>query len=137
MAGPSSASDGERVVPVTLEQLLAQPDFHLRLRAGAEPGTPALREPLAWAHSSDLQDPTPWLRAGGLLLTDGTQFDSDADGEGGRPPSDPPRRAQQHAGARPGETAWADGYVGRLVAAGVAALGFATKVGTTRFQRGS
>jgi PucR family transcriptional regulator, purine catabolism regulatory protein len=113
MAGPSSASDGERVVPVTLEQLLAQPDFHLRLRAGAEPGTPALREPLAWAHSSDLQDPTPWLRAGGLLLTDGTQFDSD------------------------GETAWADGYVGRLVAAGVAALGFATKVGTTRFQRGS
>jgi purine catabolism regulator len=91
-------------VPVSLEQLLAQPDFHLRLRAGAEPGTPALREPLAWAHSSDLQDPTPWLSAGGLLLTDGTQFDSD------------------------GEPAWADGYVGRLVAAGVAALGFATQV---------
>jgi Purine catabolism regulatory protein-like family/PucR C-terminal helix-turn-helix domain len=91
-------------VPVSLEQLLAQPDFHLRLRAGAEPDTPALREPLAWAHSSDLQDPTPWLSAGGLLLTDGTQFDSD------------------------GEPAWADGYVGRLVAAGVAALGFATQV---------
>ena len=91
-------------MPVTLEQLLAQPDFHLRLRAGAEPGTPALREPLAWAHSSDLPDPTPWLSAGGLLLTDGTQFDSD------------------------GETAWADGYVGRLVSAEVAALGFATQV---------
>ena len=47
---------------------------------------------------------------------------------GGTTPSDPPRRAQQRTGARPGETAWADGYVGRLVAAGVAALGFATKV---------
>ena len=91
-------------MPITLEQLLAQPDFHLRLRAGAEPGTPALREPLAWAHSSDLPDPTPWLSAGGLLLTDGTQFDSD-------------RRA-----------AWADGYVGRLSTAEVAALGFATQV---------
>ena len=88
-----------------LEQLLAQPDFHLRLRAGAEPDTPALREPLAWAHSSDLQDPTPWLSAGGLLLTDGTQFD-----------------------LATSEPAWADGYVGRLVAAGVAALGFATQV---------
>ena len=91
-------------MPVTLEQLLAQPDFHLRLRAGAEPGSPALRAPLAWVHSSDLPDPTPWLSPGGLLLTDGTQFDSD------------------------GETAWADGYVGRLVAAEVAALGFATQV---------
>jgi len=91
-------------VPVTLEQLMAQPDFHLRLRAGAEPGTPALRAPLAWVHSSDLPDPTPWLSPGGLLLTDGTQFDSD------------------------GETAWADGYVGRLVSAEVAALGFATQV---------
>ena len=91
-------------MPVNLELLLAQPDFHLRLKAGAEPDTPALREPLAWAHSSDLPDPTPWLRAGGLLLTDGTQFDSE------------------------GETAWADGYVDRLVSAEVAALGFATQV---------
>ncbi len=91
-------------MPVSLEQLFVQPDFRLRLRAGVEPRSASLREPLAWAHSSDLEDPTPWLGAGGLLLTDGTQFDAH------------------------GETAWAEGYVDRLVSAGVAALGFATKV---------
>ena len=91
-------------MPVTLERLLAQPDLHLRLRVGAGPDARALREPLTWAHSSDLPDPTPWLSAGGLLLTDGTQF------------------------APGGEAAWVDGYVGRLVAAEVAALGFATQV---------
>ena len=63
-----------------------------------------LSEPLRWAHSSDLEDPTPWLTEGGLLLTDGTQFDV------------------------AGEAAWADGYVGRLAECGVAALGFATQV---------
>ena len=57
-----------------------------------------LSEPLRWAHSSDLEDPTPWLTEGGLLLTDGTQFDV------------------------AGEAAWADGYVGRLAECGVAAL---------------
>ena len=91
-------------MPISLEQLLAQPAFHLRLRAGAEPSAPALHEPLAWIHNSDLDEPTPWLRAGGILLTDGTQFDTE------------------------GEPAWADRYVDRLVAAGVAALGFATDV---------
>ena len=95
-------------MPVSLDQLLAKPDFHLRLRAGAEPDTPALHEPLAWAHSSDLEDPTPWLSAGGLLLTDGTQFDSRGSmrrRDGVR------RRLRRSAGRR-----------------GVAALGFATPV---------
>jgi purine catabolism regulator len=63
-----------------------------------------LETPLVWAHSSDLEDPTPWLAEGGFLLTDGTQFDV------------------------VGEAAWAEGYVGRLVARGVTALGFATQV---------
>lgn len=96
-------------MPVTLEQLLTQHDFHFHLRAGAELDSPALREPLAWAHSSDLHDPTPWLSPGGLLLTDGTQFDP-------------------AGGNSEGETEWADSYVARLVAAEVAALGFATQV---------
>jgi purine catabolism regulator len=88
----------------TLESLLRHRPFHLRLVSGAPEGSASLTEPLAWAHSSDLQDPTPWLEPGGLLLTDGTQFDS------------------------VGEAEWAEGYVARLVGAGVAALGFAVGV---------
>ncbi len=91
-------------MPATLRMLLDQPAFRLRIRAGAGVGSRALTAPLAWVHSSDLEDPTPWLSPGGLLLTDGTQFDSDDD------------------------AAWADQYVARLSASGVAALGFATRV---------
>ena len=91
-------------MPPTLRLLLEQPTFHLRLLTGVEPDSGVLSEPLRWAHSSDLEDPTPWLTEGGLLLTDGTQFDIT------------------------GEAAWADGYVGRLAECGVAALGFATQV---------
>jgi PucR family transcriptional regulator, purine catabolism regulatory protein len=88
----------------TLRTLLRHRSFHLRLTAGADPDTEVLTKPLEWAHSSDLQDPTPWLREGGLLLTDGTQFDPE------------------------GEPEWAESYVSRLVGAGVAALGFAIDV---------
>ncbi len=91
-------------MPATLAMLLDQPAFRLVVRAGADPGSPALTVPLAWVHSSDLEDPTPWLSPGGLLLTDGTQFDP-------------------HGGG-----AWADRYVARLAGCGVAALGFATRV---------
>ena len=59
---------------------------------------------MGWAHSSDLADPTPFLEVDNLLLTTGTQFATDA-----------------AAGAY-------DDYVGRLVAVGVAALGFGTEV---------
>ena len=88
----------------TVVSLLRRPDLHLRLAAGADASSPALSRPLAWAHSSDLHDPTPWLDRGGLLLTDGTQFDT------------------------VGDPAWAEEYVARLVECGVAALGFATDV---------
>jgi len=91
-------------VLATLQTLLRHRSFHLRLVTGAEPDSEVLTQPLTWAHSSDLQDPTPWLSEGGLLLTDGTQFDAD------------------------GEAEWADSYVTRLVNARVAALGFAIEV---------
>lgn len=75
--------------------LLTPPD---RTPAGA------LAAPVTWAHSSDLADPTPFLDAGHVLLTTGTQFEADA------------------------STAFADAYVRRLREKGIAALGFGTEV---------
>jgi purine catabolism regulator len=87
----------------TLRTLLGRDRLHLRLVV--PPADDAvLDEPLAWAHSSDLPDPTPWLEPGQLLLTDGGYF-------------------RRH----PGREA-ADAYVERLAAASVRALGFATSV---------
>jgi PucR family transcriptional regulator, purine catabolism regulatory protein len=65
----------------------------------------ALAAPIVWAHSSDLADPTPFLDAGHVLLTTGTQFGDDADDPG-----------------------FATAYVGRLRERGIAALGFGTEV---------
>jgi PucR family transcriptional regulator, purine catabolism regulatory protein len=79
---------------VTISDILAVPDLSLRLLAGGA-GT---WRPLRWVHVSELEDPTPWLRGGELLLTTGM-------GVGDTPP-------RQRA------------YVGRLAAAGVGGLGF-------------
>tara|TARA_R110002020_G_scaffold75315_7_gene191763 strand:+ start:5500 stop:6981 length:1482 start_codon:yes stop_codon:yes gene_type:complete len=57
-----------------------------------------------WSHSTDLDDPSPFLEPGQLLLTTGRQF--------------PP-------GRRPH---WYRDYVARLLRAGVVALGFGTEV---------
>jgi len=83
----------------TLRALLARRD--LDLRAVGEIPDDALDRTLRWVHSSDLTDPTPFLDEGVALLTTGTQF---AGAEG------------------------FDAYVERLVARGVAALGFGTEV---------
>lgn len=85
--------------PATLRTLLDEAEFDLRLRTAVDDAH--LDAALEWAHSSDLPDPTPWVGAGGLLLTDGVQF-------------------IDRTGA---DTA--DPYVGRLVGRGVRALGFA------------
>lgn len=69
----------------------------------------ALDAAVVWAHSSDLADPTPFLDAGHVLLTTGTQFEAD-DASG------------------PSEAGFAEAYVRRLREAGVAALGFGTEV---------
>ncbi|OIH95577.1 PucR family transcriptional regulator ligand-binding domain-containing protein [Curtobacterium sp. MCBA15_001] len=87
----------------TLRSLLSRGDLGLRLLTEGHAG---LDRPIAWVHSSDLPDPTPFLTRGQALLTTGTQFDPDAD--------DP------HAVA--------DAYVRRLADQGVVALGFGTEV---------
>lgn len=56
-----------------------------------------------WVHNSDLDDPTPFLAEGQLLLTTGRQFVDNPDADFAA-------------------------YVARLTAAGVAALGFGTEV---------
>ena len=92
-------------MPPTLNVLLRSRTLKLRLVA-PEAGSPALDRPVSWVHSSDLADPTPFLDAGQLLLTDGTQFPVDtAEGQAGY-----------------------DAYVRRLVGHGIAGLGFATQV---------
>ncbi|MGA1835669.1 PucR family transcriptional regulator [Herbiconiux sp. 11R-BC] len=83
----------------TLAELLAQPTFGLRPLGPAHPPAVAI----SWAHGSDLDDPTPFLAAGQLLLTTGRQF-----------------------GDWP--AARFDDYVRRLSELGVVALGFGTEV---------
>jgi purine catabolism regulator len=56
---------------LTVERLLSE--VGLELATGhASAGTP-----LRWVHSTELLDPTPWLTGGELLLTTGSQLDSD------------------------------------------------------------
>lgn len=53
-------------MPATLTQLLARAELGLRLLTPA--GVGDVDAPLAWAHSSDLPDPTPFLAPGQVLL---------------------------------------------------------------------
>lgn len=89
-------------MPTTLRALVDTPDFVMRARTPIADAQ--WDHPLAWAHNSDLLDPTPWLEPGGLLLTDGVQFGERVS----------PLRAQA--------------YVARLVDRGVVALGFAVRI---------
>lgn len=90
--------------PPTLRTLLHRPDLRLSLVSN-ESGLPSgsLDRPVRWVHNSDLLDPTPFLADDLVLLTTGTQFDDDDDDT-------------------------AVGYVSRLVARGVLALGFGSGV---------
>jgi PucR family transcriptional regulator, purine catabolism regulatory protein len=54
-------------VGVTIRDLLALPGLGLSVIAGND----GLDRPIRWAHTSELQDPTPWLSGGELLLTTG------------------------------------------------------------------
>lgn len=92
----------------TVQTLLDRPELALALLSRVSDLPPAeLRAPVTWAHSSDLADPTPFLDAGHVLLTTGTQFE---------------------AGTAGTAAAFADEYVRRLRATGIAALGFGTEV---------
>jgi PucR family transcriptional regulator, purine catabolism regulatory protein len=81
-------------VTVRIEEILRIPGLALKLVAG-EAG---VSRPIRWVHVSELEDPTPWLRGGELLLTTGMGL--------GKTPS------RQRA------------YVERLAAAGLTGLGF-------------
>ena len=84
----------------TVRALVRQAPLDLRL---LDPTT-RTDEPLSWVHSSDLVDPSPFVAASTMLLTTGSQFGADA--------------------TRDDYDAW----VGRLVGAGVVALGFGAGV---------
>jgi purine catabolism regulator len=83
-----------RVVGVNVRDILEIPGMALRQVAGDAQGD----RPIRWVHVSELEDPTPWLKGGELLLTTGM-------GVGATP-------AKQRA------------YVKRLADAGLAGLGF-------------
>ncbi|WP_374008155.1 PucR family transcriptional regulator [Leifsonia sp. LS-T14] len=72
--GIDTLADGDPM-PATLTQLLARPELGLHLLTPATVGE--LDAPLAWAHSSDLPDPTPFLAPGQVLLV--TQPPEDAE----------------------------------------------------------
>ncbi|MDQ4005224.1 MAG: PucR family transcriptional regulator ligand-binding domain-containing protein [Actinomycetota bacterium] len=79
---------------VTVDEILRNQGLALQLVAGRE----GLSHPIRWVHVSELEDPTPWLKGGELLLTTGM-------GLGTGP-------AKQRA------------YIQRLAEAGLAGLGF-------------
>jgi hypothetical protein len=91
-------------MPATLRSLLHRGELHLRPLTDAD--EQALDVPLSWLHSSDLEDPTPFLAEGQGLLTTGTQFGAEAE-------------VRDEV---------AEAYVRRLVDRGVVALGFGTEV---------
>ena len=81
-------------VAVTVADIVSIPGMPLRLLVGHDAADRLVR----WVHASELEDPTPWLRGGELLLTTGMGVGTTA--------------AKQRA------------YVERLIGAGVAGLGF-------------
>nr|MBA3728806.1 PucR family transcriptional regulator ligand-binding domain-containing protein [Actinomycetota bacterium] len=91
---------------LTIGDLLRIPGLDLRLLAGAA-GT---GRPIRWVHLSELEDPTPWLRGGELMLTTGIAVGGTA--------------ARQRA------------YLKRLVDAGLSGLGFGTGFSFRKVPKG-
>jgi purine catabolism regulator len=92
-------------VALTVRDILSVPGLALRPVAGEA----ALDRPVRWVHASELEDPTPWLKGGEILLTTGVAV--------GTTP------ARQRA------------YVRRLHEAGLAGLGFGTGFSHDRVPR--
>ncbi|MFJ5696547.1 PucR family transcriptional regulator [Arthrobacter sp. NPDC093139] len=109
-------------MPPSLNVLLRSRSLKLRLVV-PDLGAPQLEKPIGWVHSSDLEDPTPFLDAGQLLLTDGTQFPVDA----GSVTTTTDPATQRQAPEGPHGQGYEE-YVRRLVDHGIAGLGFATQV---------
>ena len=62
---------------ITVEDLLRSPALQLRLLAG-ESGT---GRRVAWAHVSELEDPTPWLFGSEMIMTTGMALPRSAAGQ--------------------------------------------------------
>ena len=61
--------------PLTIEDLLRSPALQLRLLGGAA----GVGRQVAWAHVSELEDPTPWLLGSELIMTTGLAVPRGAD----------------------------------------------------------
>ncbi len=59
--------------PLTVRDLLAEPEFHLQLLAGASSADRAVEG----IHLSELDDPTPWMVPNSILLTTGLNIEAD------------------------------------------------------------
>jgi purine catabolism regulator len=71
---PSSRSE-PGASGVTLAALVGRGALGLTVLAGAD----ALGRPVRWVHTSELDDPTPYLEGGELLLTTGLKLGPSAD----------------------------------------------------------
>jgi len=90
---------------VAVRDIVAIPGMALRLLAGEQHAD----RPIRWVHASELEDPTPWLQGGELILTTGMGLGGSA--------------ATQRA------------YLKRLIEAGVAGLGFGLGFGHDKTPR--
>ena len=61
----------DRVMPPTLASLVQHPALKLTVLAGGRTGS---TPPVRWVHTSELDDPTPYLEGGELLLTTGLKL---------------------------------------------------------------
>jgi purine catabolism regulator len=64
-------------VAITIAELVADPLLKLRFIAGEEGGARLV----AWAHTSDLPNPTEWLGQGDFLMSNGINISADADAQ--------------------------------------------------------
>jgi purine catabolism regulator len=90
---------------LTVRDIVSIPGMPLKLLAGEE----GADRPVRWVHSSELEDPTAWLKGGELILTTGMGVGETA--------------AKQRS------------YIRRLVDAGVAGLGFGLGFGHDKTPR--
>src|SRR5439155_21766583 len=67
-SGAGRGGRADEAMELTLARLIEE--LGLELASGQE----AARAHMRWVHSTELPDPTPWLRGGELLLTTGLQL---------------------------------------------------------------
>src|SRR4051812_17532459 len=66
-AGDGAAAQQRSRVVITLRELVGLPHLDLEVLAGRA----GLAAPVRWAHVAEVEDPTPWLQGGELLIATG------------------------------------------------------------------